>query len=71
MGLATSTFFMFLDAGVGIGPFLLGLLIPFTGYKGMYIAMAAVLSACLLFYYLLHGKKAMSRVEYSTSGNIS
>ena len=30
MGLATSTFFIFLDAGLGFGPYLLGFIIPFT-----------------------------------------
>jgi MFS family permease len=61
LGLANSTFYIFLDGGVGIGPFVLGLFIPFTGYRGMYIGMAIVVAVCLLLYYLLHGRTAKLR----------
>lgn len=40
IGLATSTFLAIVDAGVGIGPSILGALIPFVGYRGIYIDMA-------------------------------
>ncbi|AEO99992.1 MFS transporter [Weizmannia coagulans] len=60
IGLATSTFFIFLDAGVGVGPFLLGLLVPFAGYHGLYAIMAVVLVFCVFLYYFVHGKKAAS-----------
>jgi MFS family permease len=63
MGLATSTFFSFIDSGIGIGPFLLGLLIPQTGFRGMYIGMAIVVLACSVLYYILHGKKAVIVTE--------
>jgi MFS family permease len=58
MGLATSTFFIFADGGVGIGPFILGFLIPVIGYRETYIAMSVVALACIFLYYLLHGRKA-------------
>lgn len=58
MGLATSTFFIFVDAGVGIGPFFLGFLIPVIGYHGMYITMSVVVFGCIFLYYILHGRKA-------------
>lgn len=61
MGLANSTFYIFMDLGMGIGPFVLGLFIPFTGYRGMYIAMAIVALACTFLYYLLHGGKALHK----------
>ncbi len=49
-GLAMSTFYTFADIGVGIGPLLCGLLIPFAGYRGMYVAVAVVAGACLFIY---------------------
>jgi len=55
-GLATSTFYTFADVGSGIGPLLCGLIIPFTGYRGMYVAVAIVAAGCLLLYYGLHGR---------------
>lgn len=39
---ANSTFYVMLDAGVGIGPVFLGMLVPMIGYRAMYELMAAV-----------------------------
>src|SRR5699024_11562661 len=36
MGLANSTYFIFLDFALGIGPLLLGFIEPVLGYRGMY-----------------------------------
>jgi MFS family permease len=57
IGLATSTFYIFLDGGIGFGPFLLGFLIPLVGYRNMYGIMAVTSLACLILYYFLHGSK--------------
>ncbi|MCC9145296.1 MULTISPECIES: MFS transporter [unclassified Arthrobacter] len=57
IGLATSTFFILMDAGVGLGPLLLGLLLPLTGFHGMYWVLAAVLLASTGLYHLVHGRK--------------
>ncbi len=37
MGLATSTFYIFLDGGLGFGPALLGLIVPFTGFSHLFM----------------------------------
>lgn len=58
VGLATSTFFVFYDFGVGIGPFILGFIIPFTGFRFMYVGMAILAFLSLLLYYFVHGKNA-------------
>lgn len=63
VGLATSTFFIFLDGGIGVGPFILGLLIPMTGYRNLYIIMAVIILLTLFLYYFLHGKHVSKRVE--------
>jgi MFS family permease len=57
VGLATSTFYVFMDLGVGIGPFLLGFIIPFVGFRGLYVTLAVVVFASIFLYYVLHGKK--------------
>jgi MFS family permease len=54
-GLATATFFLFADVGVGVGPLLAGLIITSLGYRGTFGVLAAVVAACLLLYYALHG----------------
>jgi len=58
VGLATSTFFSFIDGGVGIGPFLLGFIIPVIGLRGLYASMAVLVLVCIFLYYLLHGRRA-------------
>jgi MFS family permease len=59
MGQATSTFYIFGDTGLGLGPLLCGLLIPLTGYRGMYGVMAGVAVASLVIYHALHGRHAL------------
>lgn len=61
VGLATSTWFIFFDGGVGIGPTILGAIVPILGYRGLYMTMSIVLLACLFLYYLLHGRKAVKK----------
>ncbi|MDF2903578.1 MAG: major facilitator superfamily protein [Bacillus sp. (in: firmicutes)] len=65
IGLATSTFFVFLDGGIGIGPFLLGYFIPVTGFRGVYVIAAMVVIACILLYFLLYGRKKGQKQQQS------
>jgi MFS family permease len=60
MGLATSTFFIFLDAGLGFGPYILGFIIPLTGYRSLYVILGVFVLTTSVLYYLLHGKKESS-----------
>ncbi|BGE81197.1 MFS transporter [Staphylococcus petrasii] len=56
MGLATSTFYIFVDFGAGMGPFILGLFIPYIGYRNLYLSMAALLVIAIIVYFFVHGK---------------
>jgi len=60
LGLATATYYIFLDVGFGVGPYLFGSLVPFTGYRGLYLMMAAVALATIVLYYLLYRRKVSS-----------
>ncbi|CEG30067.1 MFS transporter [Peribacillus simplex] len=71
MGLATSTFFTMYDFGIGVGPFLLGFLIPFTGFKGLFIGMSVFAFVLIGIYYLAHGKKASARVKMQHEERLS
>ncbi|MDI2585786.1 MFS transporter [Psychrobacillus sp. NEAU-3TGS] len=57
MGLANSTYFIFLDLGLGLGPFLLGYLVPVIGYRGLYLSLVALIVIGIFVYYVLHGKR--------------
>lgn len=60
LGLATATFFIFVDLGFGIGPYLLGAIVPWTGYRGLYLAMIIVIIATIILYHFLCGRKVTS-----------
>jgi MFS family permease len=55
-GLATSTFYILYDLGLGAGPYLLGFLVPVTGYRGLFLYMAGVILVALVLYYFVHGR---------------
>ena len=59
-GLATATYYMFLDVGFGVGPYLFGSLVPITGYRGLYFVMAMVILSTILLYYFLYRKSLHS-----------
>ena len=58
IGLATSTFYIFLDFALGFGPYLLGFVIPTTGMHGLYLTMAILVVFGLALYMIIYGKKA-------------
>lgn len=53
---ATTTFFVFFDFGIGIGPYLFGFLIPPFGYEGLFLALAATTLFSAVLYYFIYGK---------------
>ena len=61
LSIANATFYMLLDVGVGIGPILLGIVAPLTGYSNLYLCMAAVgLLALALFFVVARTEKQES-----------
>ncbi|RLQ84648.1 MFS transporter [Mycetocola zhadangensis] len=61
IGVATSTFFLMLDAGIGFGPLVLGALLPATGFHGMYGFLALMVVLAAVLYHFVHGSKSMGR----------
>ncbi|WP_397536626.1 MFS transporter [Rummeliibacillus pycnus] len=57
MGLATSTYFIALDGGLGIGPYLLGFIIPLIGYGKLYVSLGIFIFITIAIYFVLHGRK--------------
>ncbi|MET1153002.1 MFS transporter [Arthrobacter sp.] len=57
-GTALATYYLMLDIGTGLGPVLLGLLVPLTGFSGMYVWLAGLMVAGVPLYYLVHGRAA-------------
>lgn len=58
LSVANATFYMLLDVGVGIGPLILGAIVPLIGYKWLYFCMAGVgLVAFIAFVVVLRRMK--------------
>lgn len=58
LGVVTSTFFLFVDAGSGLGSAALGALVPGVGYDGMYLVCAGAAVLLGVYYTLVHGHRA-------------
>ena len=57
VGVATSTYFVLLDLGIGAGPYLLGSLVPIHGFSIVYECAAVIAVIGILLYYLLLGRR--------------
>lgn len=58
IGIATSTFFGLFDMGVGMGPFVLGFIVPYTGYRNLYYLAGLFVIVIIVIYYFVHGRHA-------------
>ncbi|WP_373894130.1 MFS transporter [Virgibacillus natechei] len=63
VGLATSTYYIAMDAGIGFGPYVLGMIIPITGYSNLYVIMGIMVLITTILYFFMHGKKEHSVSE--------
>nr|WP_213018775.1 MFS transporter [Brevibacterium sp. RIT 803] len=58
---ATASFFLLLDAGSGIGPIILGAIMPLTGGNGMFMLCAGLVALGMIVYYVVHGRRRGGR----------
>jgi MFS family permease len=56
-GMGASTFFLGIDAGMGLGPLLAGILVQGHGTAGLYWTLAAFLLALVPVYWLVQGRR--------------
>ncbi|MGE8203081.1 MFS transporter [Heyndrickxia sp. NPDC080065] len=54
--MATATYFTFMDSGVGLGSFVLGIVAATSGYRNLYLYTSILIIFGLGLYYLLHGR---------------
>jgi Arabinose efflux permease len=53
---ATATYFILFDLSLGVGPYALGIVEPFTGYRGLFWLMGIMVIIGLAWYLLIHGR---------------
>lgn len=56
-GLATSTYFIFFDLGLGLGPYIIGFFVSLSSYRNVYFSLVFVIIFAIILYYFLHGRK--------------
>ena len=62
VGVATSTYFVLLDLGIGVGPYPLGSFVPSMGFSFVYLAAGTIsLGGIALYYYLLGRRHRFTR----------
>ncbi|EOH96457.1 major facilitator superfamily transporter [Enterococcus moraviensis ATCC BAA-383] len=57
IGIALSTYFIGLDLGLGVGPYLLGELRSFTSFSGLYLVASVIPVVCIILYALFYRTK--------------
>ncbi|WP_025784418.1 MFS transporter [Sporosarcina sp. D27] len=57
IGIATSTFYIFLDFGFGLGPYFLGGVATAFGYRDLYMILSGLIVVALILYLLIGRKK--------------
>lgn len=65
IGVATSTYFILYDLGLGSGPFLLGMLEPSIGYRGIFLSMVVTILGCIVLYAIMFPRKISAPVQQS------
>jgi len=69
IGAATSTYYVSMDLGMGVGPYILGLMIPLISFRGIYVFASILLAFCIFVYYIVHGSKE-SKIKKLASGEL-
>jgi MFS family permease len=61
LGVANATYFMFTDTSVAVGPMLIGLIVPFSGFRMLFFFGFLIVLLGLPVYHFAHGRKQASR----------
>jgi len=69
LGLALSTCMVCLDAGTGVGGYVVGFVAERVGFENTYLLMAAMVAALIPVYHFVHGRKAQK--PHKTQSSVS
>lgn|SRR5690606_17139168 len=67
IGMATATYFMCIDIGSGMGPYVLGVIIEQLGYRPLYVIVSMIGMCCFPMYYYFYGRKEKSMLRAQKS----
>lgn len=60
-GTSLGTYQMFMDSGLGLGPVIMGPIVPLVGYSGMFLSLAFICFANLAYFHLYVRKRATAQ----------
>ncbi|WP_196592988.1 MFS transporter [Pectinatus sottacetonis] len=63
VSVALSTYFVALDLGIGVGPYILGTMRTFLTFQSLYLVASAIALVCFIIYYLFYGRKASMQMQ--------
>lgn len=63
-GIATSTYFIGLDLGLGFGPYVLGFVTSTVSFAQLYAIMGVLVLITGIIYYFVHGRKVKHMNTY-------
>ncbi|MHC5279169.1 MFS transporter [Listeria kieliensis] len=58
IGVALSTYFIGLDLGLGVGPYIMGILKNATSFRGLYLIASVIPLICAILYWINHKMKS-------------
>ncbi|RLQ94483.1 MFS transporter [Falsibacillus albus] len=70
-GIATATFFTIFDTGIGVGSFLLGIIVSSLGYGKLYFYVSIYILLVVGLYHILHGRKQKKNVASNEEQRLS
>ena len=65
VSVALSTYFVSLDLGIGVGPYILGLLHKVVTFSQLYAISAGIALLCFVLYYALYGRRCVKTVHHA------
>ena len=63
VGVAISTYFVALDLGLGVSPYILGVLRPMLGFEGLYMLTGVMSVICLVMYFVMYGSRKQNYAD--------
>lgn len=63
VSVALSTYFVSLDLGIGVGPYILGMLHQVIAFSQLYAVSAGIALVCFVLYYALYGRRCVKMMQ--------
>lgn len=63
VGVCYFTYFVALDLGLAVSPYILGVLRPMLGFEGLYMLTGVMSVICLVMYFVMYGSRKQNYAD--------